>query len=146
MKSSSIIFVGGFTLIFGFFAAESFKADSRAMQTSDIRASFLQADLIAMSGLYLATYEMSQATGSYSRTYSSINGGRLYYKITVLSSDGVGPTVVGIVDTATVGQVKIIKRAQAYRGVQSWSTWYWYQWTLQNVYTDPYNIADIVVE
>ncbi|OGU74129.1 MAG: hypothetical protein A3H45_07130 [Ignavibacteria bacterium RIFCSPLOWO2_02_FULL_55_14] len=153
MRNSSVIFVGGFTLVFGFFAVQSFNADARALRTADIRAQQLQADLIAMTGCYLSTYYMATPSDfdGWSKTNKTCNGGKLDYGITVLATDGGGnPTRCMVVSTGkmgsnTMGWITVTKRAEIIKGVNGRGKYAkWDQWTIQKVYTDPYTLADIL--
>ena len=143
MNNSSVIFVGGFTIVFGFFAAQSFNADARALRTADARASQLQADLIASSGIYIAAYHMSSpAVEGSSVTERSVNGGKLDFVITVLSS-----TKVRVVSVGKVGTITVTKVAELTKGVSGYGTLSsWAQWTISKIYTQPYSLADVVIE
>jgi hypothetical protein len=146
MKHSSLIFVGGFTLVFGFFAAESYDADADALRTAEIRASQLQADLIANAGCYLATYYMATPSiwDGWSVTNRAMNGGRMSYVITVTHTDLSGaPIRAKVVSTGTIGEITIVKRAELIRGVSGRGTYVnWDQWQINKIYTDPYSLAD----
>ena len=150
MKHSSLIFVGGFTLVFGFFAAESYDADAEALRTAEIRASQMQADLIANAGCYLATYYMATPSiwDGWSVTNRAVNGGRMSYTITVTATDGDGkPTKAMVVSTGQIGEVTIRKRAELVKGVSGRKKYYnWAQWTINKMYTDPYTLADPAID
>lgn len=144
MKNSSIIFVGGFTLVFGFYANQSFIADSDAIRVADIRAAQMQADLIAMTGCYLGTYYMATPTSSdgFSVSNRSVNGGRLSY--TISYNPYTDPNRATIVSVGTVGTVTVTKRAEMVKGVTGRRRLFtWTQWSLNKVFTDPYNIANV---
>ncbi|MCU0453575.1 MAG: hypothetical protein MUE68_07930 [Bacteroidetes bacterium] len=146
MKHSSLIFVGGFTLVFGFFAAESYDADADALRTAEIRASQLQADLIANAGCYLATYYMATPSfwDGWSVTDRAMNGGRMSYTITITATDGFGnPRRAVVVSRGTIGEVTVVKRAELVKGVSGRGKFKdWDQWTINKLYTDPYSLAD----
>ena len=143
MNNSSVIFVGGFTIVFGFFAAQSFNADARALRTADARASQLQADLIASSGVYIAAYHMSSpAVEGSSVTDRPVNGGTLSFVITVLSSSS-----VRVVSTGTVLGVSVTKTAMLSKGVSGSGTLSsWAQWNVSKIYTQPYSLSDVIIE
>ncbi len=143
MNNSSVIFVGGFTIVFGFFAAQSFNADARALRTADARASLLQADLIASSGVYIAAYHMSSpAVEGSSVSGRPVNGGTLSFNITVVSS-----SLVRVVSVGTVGDVSVTKRAELRKGVSGSGTLSsWAQWSISKIYTQPYSLSDVVIE
>ena len=146
MRHSSLIFVGGFTLVFGFFAAESYDADADALRTAEIRASQLQADLIANAGCYLATYYMATPSlwDGWSVNNRAMNGGWMSYTISIIATDAYGnPTRANVVSTGRIGEVSIIKRAELVKGVSGRGSYvYWNQWTINKMYTDPYSLAD----
>lgn len=146
MRHSSLIFVGGFTLVFGFFAAESYDADAEALRTAEIRASQLQADLIANAGCYLATYYMATPSiwDGWSVSNRTVNGGRMSYTITITAVDGSGnPTRATVASTGTIGEITVVKRAELVKGVSGRGSYaYWNQWTINKLYTDPYSLAD----
>lgn len=141
MNNSSVIFVGGFTLVFGFFAAQSFNADARALRTADARAALLQADLIASSGVYIAAFHMSSSSGL-SVSGRPVNGGTLDFTITTVSS-----SLVRVVSVGTVGDVTVTKTAELTKGVSGSGTLSsWAQWTISKIYTEPYSLSDVTVE
>lgn len=150
MKHSSLIFVGGFTLVFGFFAAESYDADAEALRTAEIRASQMQADLIANAGCYLATYYMATPSiwDGWSVTNRAVNGGRMSYTITITATDGFGnPTKALVVSTGKIGEVTIRKRAELVKGASGRGKYSsWNQWTINRLYTDPYTLADPAID
>lgn len=154
MKHSSLIFVGGFTLIFGFFAAESYDADAEALRTADIRASQQQADLIAEAGCYMASH--AAAISAFGTTTTAMNGGTLTYTVTQPSStpsysspdweniSGVWyPLKATAVSTGIFGEITIVKRAVLEkRSVTAAGYLSWRQWVIKRLYTDPYSLAD----
>ena len=143
MNNSSVIFVGGFTIVFGFFAAQSFNADARTLRTADARASQLQADLIASSGINIAAYWMATPSSSDGISVSDkvVNGGTLDYTITYDS--GTDPNTAWVVSVGTLGEISVTKRATLTRGV---TTGGWYQWSIAKIYTDPYSLSDVLID
>ena len=150
MKHSSLIFVGGFTLVFGFFAAESYDADADALRTAEIRASQMQADLIANAGCYLATYYMATPSmwDGWTVSNRSVNGGKMSYTISITGVDEYGnPSKANVVSTGKIGEVTVIKRAELVRGASGRGKYKnWDQWTINKIYTDPYTLADPVTD
>jgi hypothetical protein len=147
MNTSSVIFVGGFTIVFGFFAAQSFDADARALMTADTRASQLQADLIASTGVNLAAYYMASPSSSdgTSVTNRAVNGGTLTYTITWPYLGNAARAMV--VSVGTIGGVSVTKRGLLAQGVSSsLSGGTWSQWTVLSIFTDPYSLSDVVIE
>ncbi len=154
MRHSSLIFVGGFTLVFGFFAAESYDADADALRTAEIRASQMQADLIAEAGCYMASH--AAAISAWGTTTTAMNGGTLTYTVTkptstpALSSpdweniSGVWyPLKATAVCTGKYGEITIVKRAALEkRSVTAAGYLTWRQWVIKRLYTDPYSLAD----
>lgn len=152
MKHSSLIFVGGFTLIFGFFAAESYDADAEALRTAEIRASQQQADLIAEAGCYMAAH--AAAISAFGTTTVSINGGTLTYSVTTPPTPPSWPNwewIGGVwyplrataVATGRFGEITIVKRADLEkRSMTAAGSLSWRQWVIKKLYTDPYSLAD----
>lgn len=154
MRHSSLIFVGGFTLVFGFFAAESYDADAEALRTAEIRASQMQADLIAEAGCYMASH--AAAISAFGTTTTAMNGGSLTYTVTKPSTTpGTAPAdweyISGVwyplrataVCTANFGEITIVKRAALEkRSVTAAGSLVWRQWVVRRMYTDPYSLAD----
>ena len=146
MRHSSLIFVGGFTLIFGFFAAESYDADAEALRTAEIRASQMQADLIANAGCYLATYYLATPSiwDGWSVMDRAVNGGKMSYTITITAVDYYGnPRKANLVCTGTIGEVTVRKRAELVKGTTARGKYKdWNQWTINKMFTEAYTLAD----
>ena len=136
MRTTSVMLVGVFTLMFGFYANTSRQSDATLLALADGRTAQVQAEMIAQSGTMVAKYYLAtpSQTDGWTVTNRAIHSGTMSYAISYDiygDPNNADVTVYGRFGGVTVTQVSHLKRTyyDLYTG--------WSQWVVSKSYVVP---------
>lgn len=139
MNTSRVIFIAGFAIAFGFYVTNTSEADTRAVSVAEQRFSQMQAELIANTGIWIASNYMAtwKSGDGLSMSNRTVHNGKMSYSIaydSYVDPDHAVVTATGTFKGVTVRQIGYLAKNPA-------ASSYWLrrtQWYVEKLYTEPY--------